>query len=390
MKTLKTFALPAAFVVAACSAGSSPSAAADTSALDASGDQPATPLADAPFTVREVASFAEPWAMTFLPGGTRALVTERAGKLKLWQADGATLDVAGAPAVAYGGQGGFGDVILAPDFAASGTIYLSWVEAGAGDNFGAVVGKAKLVDGDAPKLEGLEIIWKQDPKVPGRGHFSHRLAFSPDGQYLFITSGERQKFDPAQDMGKNLGKVIRLKPDGSVPADNPFADKGGITAQIWSLGHHNLLGIAFDGTGRLWQQEMGPRGGDEVNLVERGGNYGYPIVSNGDHYDGKDIPDHPTRPEFNAPKLWWNPSISPAGLAWYGGDLYPGWKNSLLMGALSGEGLIRMGIDGDRLHKSDRWDFGTRIREVEVHADGSVWLLTDGKNGKLVKLVSKG
>ena len=184
--------------------------------------------------------------------------------------------------------------------------------------------------------------------------------------------------------------VFRLKPDGSVPTDNPFADKGGITAQIWSLGHRNLLGIAFDGTGRLWQQEMGPKGGDEVNLVERGGNYGYPIVSNGDHYDGKAIPDHPTRPEFNAPKLWWNPSISPAGLAWYGGDLYPGWKNSLLMGALSGEGLIRMGIDGDRLHKSDRWDFGTRIREVEVHADGSVWLLTDGKNGKLVKLVSKG
>jgi glucose/arabinose dehydrogenase len=191
-------------------------------------------------------------------------------------------------------------------------------------------------------------------------------------------------------MGKNLGKIIRLKPDGSVPGDNPFAEKGGVTAQIWSLGHRNLLGLAFDGSDRLWQQEMGPKGGDEVNLVERGANYGYPIVSNGDHYDGKDIPDHPARPEFAAPKLWWNPSISPAGLAWYGGDRYSGWKNSLLMGALSGQGLIRMSIDGDTLHKADRWDFGQRIREVEVREDGSVWLLSDGKNGKLLELVPKG
>jgi glucose/arabinose dehydrogenase len=389
MKSLSALALSAAIVVAACSSGPA-SNAADSAALDASGAQPATPLAEAPFTVRQVASFDEPWAMTFLPGGKQALVTERAGKLKLWQENGPALDVAGVPAVAYGGQGGLGDVILAPDFAASGTVYLSWVEAGDGDNFGAVVGKATLVQGAAPRLDELQVIWKQDPKVPGRGHFSHRLAFSPDGQYLFITSGERQKFDPAQDMGKNLGKVIRLKPDGSVPADNPFAEKGGVTAQIWSLGHRNLLGLAFDGSGQLWQQEMGPKGGDEVNLVERGANYGYPIVSNGDHYDGKDIPDHPTRPEFAAPKLWWNPSISPAGLAWYDGDRYSGWKNSLLMGALSGQGLIRMSVDGDTLHKADRWDFGQRIREVEVREDGSVWLLSDGKNGKLLELVPKG
>ena len=388
MKSLSALALSAAIVVAACS--SSPASnAADRAALDAAGDQPASPLADAPFTVREVASFDEPWAMTFLPGGEQALVTERAGKLKLWRESGPALDVAGVPAVAYGGQGGLGDVILAPDFAASGTVYLSWVEASDGDKFGAVVGKAKLVQGAAPRLDALQIIWKQDPKVPGRGHFSHRLAFSPDGRYLFITSGERQKFDPAQDMGQNLGKVIRLTPDGSVPADNPFAEKGGVAAQIWSLGHRNLLGLAFDGSGRLWQQEMGPKGGDEVNLVERGADYGYPIVSNGDHYDGKDIPDHPTRPEFAAPKLWWNPSISPAGLAWYGGDRYPGWKNSLLMGALSGQGLIRMGVDGDSLHKADRWDFGQRIREVEVREDGSVWLLGDGKDGKLLELVPR-
>jgi len=384
-------ALAAALVIAACSAGTAPSEAApaDTAKLDASGDQPATPVADAPFTVQEVARFDEPWAMTFLPGTKLALVTEKAGKLKLWQEGGQALDVTGVPTVSYGGQGGFGDVILAPDFASTGTIYLSWVEAGDGGTFGAVVGKAKLEQGGAPKLAGLQIIWKQDPKVPGRGHFSHRLAFSPDGKYLFIGSGERQKFDPAQDMKANLGKILRLNPDGSVPADNPFASQGGITAQIWSLGHRNILGLAFDGSGKLWNQEMGPKGGDEVNLVEAKANYGYPIVSNGDHYDGKNIPDHPTRPEFAAPKLWWNPSVSPAGLVWYGGDAYPGWKNSLFMGALSGEGLIRMGVDDGTLHKSDRWDFGTRIREVEVREDGTIWLLTDGENGKLLKLVPK-
>lgn len=391
MKKISPAALFAAMIVAACSAGTTSNAApADSASLDASGAQPATPLADAPFAVREIGRFDEPWAMTFLPRGRQALITERSGKLKLWQEDGPTLDVAGVPAVAYGGQGGLGDVILAPDFATSRTIYLSWAEPGDGGTAGAVVGRAKLVQGAAPRLEGLQIIWKQDPKVTGRGHYSHRLAFSPDGQYLFIGSGERQKFDPAQDMKANLGKIVRLNPDGSVPADNPFASQGGVAAQIWSLGHRNILGLAFDGSGRLWQQEMGPKGGDEVNLVEAKANYGYPIVSNGDHYDGRDIPDHPTRPEFAAPKLWWNPSVSPAGLVWYGGDLYPGWKNSLLMGALSGQGLIRMQVDGDTLRKSDRWDFGARIREVEVRDDGSVWLLNDGEGGKLLRLVPKG
>ncbi len=389
MHSLPLLAIAAALAAGACSASTTSSKAADPATLAASGDHTATPVADAPFTVQEVASFNEPWAMTFVPGTRAALITEKSGKLKLWQENGPTLDVAGVPAVAYGGQGGFGDIVVAPDFTTNGTVYLSWIESGEGGTYGAVVGMAKLVQGATPRLEGLKTIWVQSPKVSGRGHFSHRLAFSPDGKYLFIGSGERQKFDPAQDMKANLGKILRLNPDGSIPSDNPFAAQGGVTAQIWSLGHRNILGLAFDGSGKLWNQEMGPKGGDEVNLVAAKANYGYPIVSNGDHYDGKDIPDHPTRPEFAAPKLWWNPSVSPAGLVWYNGDLYPGWKNSLLMGALSGEGLIRMQIDGDKLTKSDRWDFGTRVREVEVGDDGTVWLLIDGEDGKLVKLVPK-
>jgi glucose/arabinose dehydrogenase len=226
------------------------------------------------------------------------------------------------------------------------------------------------------------------PKVSGRGHFGHRLAFSPDG-HLFVSSGERQKFDPAQDMRGNLGKILRLNDDGSVPADNPFADQGGVTAQIWTLGHRNPLGLAFDGKGRLWNQEMGPEGGDELNLVERGNNYGYPIVSNGVHYGGKDIPDHDTRPEFTPPRVWWTPVISPGGLLFYDGALFPAWRGSAFIGGLSSESLIRIEIDGDNAREAERFAMGHRIREVEQGPEGAVWLLEDGDGGRLLKLTPK-
>ena len=297
------------------------------------------------------------------------------------------------PPVDYGGQGGLGDVVLHPDFADNGLVYLSWVEAGEGDTRGAAVGRGRLVlEGETARIEDMQVIWRQDPKVTGRGHYGHRLAFSPDG-HLYISSGERQKFDPAQDMTGNLGKIVRLTDAGEVPSDNPFYDRGGVTAQIWTLGHRNPLGLAFDAQGRLWEHEMGPEGGDEVNLIVKGRNYGYPIVSNGDHYGGEDIPDHSTRPEFEEPKVFWNPSISPAGLIVYSGDMFPEWRGDALLGALSGQALIRVDLEGDTAHKADQWDMGQRIREVEQGPDGAVWLLEDedeGSGGRLLKLTPAG
>jgi aldose sugar dehydrogenase len=348
------------------------------------------PVDRPPFVVHPVAEFDEPWAMAFLPDG-RLLVTEKAGALKLYSpSSSAVTDVAGVPDVVHRGQGGFGDIVPDPAFGEERFLYLSWVEAGDGGSSGAVVGRARLVENDGQaRLDGLQIIWRQQPKVTGSGHFAHRIAFSPDGQYLFISSGERQKFTPAQDMSTNLGKIVRLRPDGSVPDDNPFAQKGGVTAQIWSLGHRNILGMAFDADGRLWAHEMGPRGGDELNLIKKGENYGYPIVSNGDHYDGRPIPDHDTQPEFQAPKLSWTPVISPAGAVIYSGNLFPRWKGSMLLGALSGQALVRVALNGENARKADRWNMDQRIREVEQGPDGALWLLEDGPSARLLKLTPR-
>lgn len=341
------------------------------------------------FEPTEVARFDEPWAMTFLPDG-RLLVTEKAGAIKLMSADGQTGEVAGVPEVAYGGQGGLGDLILHPRFADNSMVYLSWAEAGKGDVRGAAVGRARLVlEGQGGKFEDLEVIWRQVPKVKGGAHYGHRLAFGPDG-HLFITSGERFQFDPAQDMNANLGKVIRLTEDGSVPQDNPFAEQGGVTAQIWTLGHRNPLGLDFDADGRLWVHEMGPRGGDELNLIERGSNYGWPTASNGKHYDGRDIPDHDTAPQFNAPEISWTPVISPAGFIIYDGDVFPAWRGSGFIGGLSSQALIRVDFAGDDAREAERWDMGERIREVEQGPDGAIWVLEDGEGGRLLKLAPAG
>jgi glucose/arabinose dehydrogenase len=333
------------------------------------------------FTVTELADFDVPWAMAFLPDG-RVLVSEQRGALKLYDR-GAISEISGVPAVSYGGQGGLSEVVLHPKFADNGIVYLSYAEAGDGDTRGAAIARAKLTlsGSGGGALSDARVIWRQVPKVDGGGHYSHRVAFGPAGD-LWISSGDRQKFDPAQDMQANLGKILRLNEDGSTPADNPFADRGGVTAQIWSLGHRNPLGLAFDAQGRLWGVEMGPMGGDELNLIRRGANYGYPIVSNGDHYDGKVIPDHATRPEFAAPAAFWNPVISPSSLLFYSGSEFPQWQGDAFIGGLSSQSLVRIEFDGESAREAERIEMGMRIRAVEQGPDGALWILEDGREGR--------
>lgn len=341
------------------------------------------------FTTTEITRFDSPWAMTFLPDG-RLLVTEMGGTLKLFDPVGnSTGTITGVPAVVHRGQGGFGDVVLHPRFADNNLLYISYVEGGEGGT-GSAVARARLVLDEAGggALEDLQVIWRQVPKMDGNGHFGQRIAFGPDGM-LWISSSERQKFEPAQDMAMNLGKIVRLDDAGNVPADNPFVDQGGVAAQVWTLGHRNVLGLAFDAAGQLWAHEMGPRGGDEFNRIEKGANYGYPLVSNGNHYSGMPIPDHDTRPEFRAPVISWTPVISPAGLVFYAGELFPAWQGDAFIGGLSSQSLVRIEFDGDSAREAQRFDMGRRIREVEQGPDGALWLLGDGENGPLLKLTPR-
>lgn len=356
----------------------------------AAGQPTADPGTDElPFSVTEVAEFDAPWAMTFLPDG-RLLVTEMGGTLRLYDvANDNTGEIDGVPDVEHVAQGGLGDVVLHPQFDSNQLVYISFVEAD--DNgLGAAVARARLAldeDGGG-ELEDLEVIWRQTPKKSGDGHFGYRIAFDDDGM-LWISSSERKEFDPAQDMNTNLGKIIRLNDDGSTPEDNPFADQGEVAAQVWSLGHRNILGMDFDAEGRLWAHEMGPKDGDELNLIVKGENYGYPLVSNGNHYDDTPIPDHDTRPEFKAPVITWTPVISPAGFIIYDGELFPDWQGSGFIGGMSSMSLVRVEFDGEEAHEAQRFNMQKRIREVEQGPDGAIWLLEDGTRegaGALLKL----
>ncbi len=355
---------------------------------------PSAAAAGNPFKVTQVATFSTPWAMAFMTGSGRplldaALVTEREGRL--WVVDtrtGAKTAVSGVPKVLVAGQGGLGDVAFDPEFVVNRRIYLSFVERGPNGTSGAALGYGTLdlADRAHPALKAFKVIWRQQPKVQGDGHFSHRIAFGPDG-FLYLTSGERQKFDPAQDQRGNLGKVLRLTTEGKPAPGNPWALRGGIAAQFWTYGHRNLLGLAFAPDGRLWETEMGPKGGDELNLITAGRNYGWPNASNGSNYDGTDIPDHKAGDGFEPPKVWWNPSISPSGLLIYTGDLFKGWKGDAIIPALSGEALIRVDIQGDKARKADQWPMGARIRAADQGPDGAIYVLED--NGRLLRLTPR-
>ncbi len=376
-----------------------------------------------PFTVTEVAKFTAPWAMDFLPGRglpltNTALVTEKSGQLFLVSvATGEKQALAGAPAVVARGQGGLLDVVAAPSFPADGMIYLTFSEASANGGSQLALARAKLALGTSPKLEQLQVIWRNPTGGQG-GHFGGRIAFAPDGQSLFLSAGDRQRFTPAQDMNQPLGKILHLTLEGKPAPDNPWVGRTGAAsvkltdppadseaakrapartirwpginrtpAETWTLGHRNPLGLAFAPDGRLWVAEMGPRGGDELNLIVRGRNYGYPHVSNGDNYNGVPIPDHRPGDGFEPPKVFWNPSVSPGALLIYSGDAFPQWKGDALIAALSGQALIRVDIEGGRARKAEQWDMGARIRAVDQGPNGDIYLLVDGDSGgRLLKL----
>lgn len=347
------------------------------------GDQPASTAR--PFTVQAVAEFDTPWAIAFLPDG-RMLVTEKPGRIYLVSQAGGKIEVGNVPDVAASGQNGLLDIAIAPDFKANSRVYFTYVEPG--DSGGRLVlARATLsISQDSATLKNRTVIWRQTPGGGG-GQPGGIITFDPQGAHLFLTVGDRMRPESAQDPNQARGKVLRLNLDGSTPADNPFAAQGGVRAQTWTTGHRNPYGLAFAPDGRLWLIEMGPRGGDELNLIKKGQNYGWPIVSNGSQYSGIPIPDHDTRPEFAAPAIYWTPVISPAGLAFYEGAMFPQWRGSALIGGLSSHALIRIAFDSNgHPHEADRWDMGARIRDVAVTLDGAVWIIEDSSPGRLLRL----
>jgi aldose sugar dehydrogenase len=327
-----------------------------------------------------------PWGLAFLPDG-QMLVTERPGRLRLVSRDGGvSAPLTGVPRVFARGQGGLLDVALAPDFTSSRWVYLSYAEPGGG-GAGTAVARGRL--GPAG-LQDVQVIFRQVPKVDGANHFGSRLMLSRDGR-LFVTLGDRFKFNPAQDLASHLGKIVRINPDGSVPADNPYARSQGARPEIWSYGHRNVQGAALHpSTGVLWVHEMGPRGGDELTIAQAGRNYGWPLVSWGRHYDGRAIPSPSTRPDLAGSLRQWTPVIAPSGMTFYTGSLFPAWRGSLLIGGLVARGVVRLTLQGQQVTGEERIALGQRIRDVRQGPDGAVYVLTDEASGEILRLSPAG
>ncbi|WP_207427578.1 PQQ-dependent sugar dehydrogenase [Pedobacter sp. SYSU D00535] len=327
-----------------------------------------------------------PWGMAFLPDG-RLLVTEREGRLRILDKNNKLSEpVSGVPAVYAQGQGGLQDVAVDPDFQNNSYIYLSYAEPGPNNTASTALGRGKLVNN---QLTEFQVIFSMKPKVEGPNHFGSRVVFAQDGK-LFLVLGERFKFDPAQDLATHMGKIIRINKDGSIPQDNPFMNQANAQKEIYSYGHRNIESAAIDpATGRLWVAEMGPKGGDELNMPEAGKNYGWPLVSWGTHYDGKDIPDPTTRPEFADATVKWTPVISPSGMTFYTGNMFPAFKGNMLIGGLTARGVVRVQLNGDQAKEVGRIDLGTRIRDVEQAPDGSIYVSTDQRDGAVWRLVPK-
>ena len=394
------------------------SALAPVAAGGAQTQRPGTPPPDTVASsagnirITRLATLEYPWGLAVLPGG-RLLITEKPGRLRIWENGRLSEPVRGVPSVVYvrqGEQGGMLDVEADPNYATNHLVYLSYSEA---DPNGAKVSdvnefrfggppraqRDSIVRGAAVargRLEGnelrdVQVIWRQVPKTVARGHFGVRIVFGPDGK-LYLTSGERMRFDPAADLRSNLGKVVRINPDGSMPADNPFAGSDTARADIWTYGHRNMLSMAFDPAGRLWVLEMGPEGGDELNLIERGKNYGWPYVSDGDNYGGPSIPDHATEEKkYTRSVRSFTPVIAPSGALFYSGASFPAWRGSMLAGGLATESIVRLRMDGvERVAEEERVYMARRIRDLAQAADGSLFVITDAKDGELLRLTPLG
>jgi len=378
------------------------------------------PEADLPFTMTKVADFKLPWRIAFLPDG-RMLVTEKVGPVWLVTQQGEKTPVANVPEVRAQGQGGMLGVFLSPHYATDHDVYLTYSEPGDGGSSLALA-RARLALGDGKaSLEDVQVIWRQMPKGDG-GQFGAQIAFSPDGQYLFLTVGERQRFTPAQDPNQTLGKILRLTLDGKPAPGNPNAGKTGAASvplidppadteaaktapvvstytfpgpnlapsEIWATGFRTPYGLAFAPDGRLWEVEHGPRGGDELNLIEPGRNYGWPLVSYGMNYNGVPIPSPETRPDLVKPVIYWTPVIAPGNLVFYNGDMFPQWKGSALVSGLATQSLSRITFDGKGgATPAERWQVHHRLRDVEVGPDGALWMLEDANPGGLFRVTPK-